>query len=37
MDFKKKINLEKSWNFVSDLELCEPNFSHATHISSNSI
>ncbi len=25
-----KINLEKSWNFVSDLKLCESNFSCAT-------
>ncbi len=29
MDFEK-INLEKSWNFVSDLKLCEFNFSRAT-------
>ncbi len=29
MEFEK-INLEKSWNFVSDLKLCESNFSRAT-------
>ncbi len=29
MEFKK-INLEKSWNFVSDLILCESNFLRAT-------
>ena len=29
MEFKK-INLEKSWNFASDLRHCETNFSRAT-------
>ncbi len=29
MEFRK-INLEKSWNFVSDLKLYESNFSRAT-------
>ncbi len=29
MEFDK-INLEKSWNFVSDLILCESKFSRAT-------
>ena len=29
MEFEK-INLEKSWNFVSDLKLSESNFSRAT-------
>ena len=27
----EKINLEKSWNFVSDLKHCETNFSRAVH------
>ncbi len=26
-----KINLEKSWNFLSDLKLFESNFSRAMH------
>ena len=29
MDFEK-FNLEKSWKFVSNLILCESNFSRAT-------
>ncbi len=29
MEFRE-INLEKSWNFVSDLKLYESNFSRAT-------
>ena len=33
MEFEK-INLEKSWNFVSDLILCESKFSRYVRISS---
>ncbi len=31
MEFEK-IYLEKSWNFVSDLKLCESNFSRAARV-----
>ena len=31
MEFEKKINLEKSWNFFSDFKHCETDFSGALH------